>query len=873
MKQDNHAAKMIKLDGSVSSSLTKKLQYQQTHYGGSATVAAAATGGSFGDGHPRARSIQQIRYQHQPIRLSSGGSSSGSSKELKENYSDDILNCVEKRGGIKDGHNQHLVKTVSDLPVFVTIEDFRVASYTIGGEPHLCLPQLLQFLRQHFETKTMVEKFEESLIHFPSASPKQVEGFIKSSCLPPSAKSCPLIKRSDADKICLSLFEELSNAAETKPPSDIVSLCSKQQQPLQQQQQYKNQEKHSDIPSKNNNIEEEGLNCSIGSSEGAKTPTKEPRLSVKDSPTVIISSIQNNSDRTKSASKAQSPEINVQQEKINSVVATDYSDDDKYATVKKKLKCNNDETDATKSDYSTKHDAGQDISRDDDKIVQIDLNRDKISPTSIGSDSEAKQKAQMVEVEPKTGAISSSGASEVATMRDNLFETEAQSSILNFARAVTSTLMIRVYHKCFGKCIGLFLPSLLKSKQLESIQCTTCKVMLTPRRFVGHTHGSKENDVCHWGFNSYNWRSYIRLSKKQPMNNLDEDELLNQFNTLITSADDQPDRSHSSAASTSQSDPGHSYIVTKPSVTGEQNQLHQSKSFMDSPIRMARSSRRYQASESSNPSVSSGESTPQPLTLTNSTQMGNNTSISMMRRFSTTDESLRTPSTTILSAAPKLNYTIPQYTSRHASVIEDGGSMRLARSSSLSGRAASSACYGGSGGSGMVVPPAPPTRLTPQHSMDHFSLTTGTMNPYPVPPTASSIGSGLFSPPDQLTGDLRDFILQNWSASSTGSHPHPSPQPPLAAQLSMLPLAPPVGLPVTAGHTCNPFPPVEVARPARSQNEDLTKHLSLSAESKRELYVCTNLTTYLSRRGLSAGMTGDIAEKVLNLMRESRLML
>lgn len=827
---DSHATKMMKLDGG--SSITAPLA-QPSNVSAKQQYPHSAS-------QLRVRSVQQIRYQHPPIRLNS--------KELKENYTDELVKYEDKIEG-KDVQHQHLVKTISDLPIFVTIEDFRVASYTIAGEPHLCLPQLLQFLRQHFDTKTMVEKFEESLIHFPSATPKQVEGFIKSSCLPPSAKSCPLIKRSDADKICLSLFEELSNVNGKKPLSDIVSICSKQQK-------NRDQEKYSDIPNKSNSIEA-GLNCGE-TANNEINPSEKASASVQDK-SDQNSNIHDDVNDINSASKTQSHENIVQQEKSTSVIVADDSDD-KYATVKKKLKCNSDESDTPKSESSSTQDASEDISsRDADKSEQIESSHDKIS----SSDGDVKQQDQRDEIRP------SSGSSGDATTRDGLFDTEAQSSILNFARAVTSTLMIRVYHRCFGKCVGSFYPSLLKVKQMECIQCSTCKVMLTPRRFVGHTHGPKENEVCHWGFNSYNWRSYIRLSKKQQMNNLDEDELLHQFNTLTTLANEltekPPPAPIEQVPSENRGISGRSCCATTSIAQVEPSysqNLTQTKDI-DSSSSIARSD---QTLHQMHGKYACDESVSQPQPASNLATSGQNTSVSMMRRFNTTDKSssltLHAPLSSSIStlSGSKVSYN-PKYVSRHVSSMDERGSIRSARSASLSGRMPSSACCG-SGDMSISTS----NGFTAQHPQEYYGMAR-TINHYSSPSAiTNTTAPGLFNQPGQLTEDLRNFLLQNWSPSTNS---HPQPQHPAATQLPMLPLAP-MSLPVTAGQACNPMPPMDVARPVRSTNEDLTKHLSLSPESKRELYVCTNLSTYLSRRGLSAGMTGDIVEKVLNLMRESR---
>ena len=69
---------------------------------------------------------------------------------------------------------------------------------------------------------------------------------------------------------------------------------------------------------------------------------------------------------------------------------------------------------------------------------------------------------------------------------------------------------IKVQHKCFGKCSGTLYPALYISGQAECIQCDTCQALFSPRTFVSHGHKSEENRICHWGFNSDNWRAYLK---------------------------------------------------------------------------------------------------------------------------------------------------------------------------------------------------------------------------------------------------------------------------------------------------------------------------------------------------------------------------
>lgn len=129
-----------------------------------------------------------------------------------------------------------------------------------------------------------------------------------------------------------------------------------------------------------------------------------------------------------------------------------------------------------------------------------------------------------------------------AKYKSDLFENEAQSSLLDLAKAASSTLAIHVYHRCFGKSSGLFYPALLIDSGSECIECVSCEKMMSPMKFVGHTHHSRETNVCHWGFNPYNWRYYIKLSSKQASNSLDRDELLIQFSTLQSAPNSEGDK-------------------------------------------------------------------------------------------------------------------------------------------------------------------------------------------------------------------------------------------------------------------------------------------------------------------------------------------
>ncbi|XP_050076616.1 uncharacterized protein LOC126563877 [Anopheles maculipalpis] len=73
----------------------------------------------------------------------------------------------------------------------------------------------------------------------------------------------------------------------------------------------------------------------------------------------------------------------------------------------------------------------------------------------------------------------------------------------------------RVYHRCFGKGEGLFLPELYSFKEPTCIECAECRGLFSPQKFVCHQHEPQEIRTCHWGFNSSNWRSYIHVVESE----------------------------------------------------------------------------------------------------------------------------------------------------------------------------------------------------------------------------------------------------------------------------------------------------------------------------------------------------------------------
>lgn len=87
--------------------------------------------------------------------------------------------------------------------------------------------------------------------------------------------------------------------------------------------------------------------------------------------------------------------------------------------------------------------------------------------------------------------------------------------------STSNQTQLRIYHKCFGgsRTLGILHTNMYKTPNSQCIQCEQCHFVYSPQNFVTHSHRTDENKVCHWGFDSSNWRLFVKLVK-----NLKDDE-------------------------------------------------------------------------------------------------------------------------------------------------------------------------------------------------------------------------------------------------------------------------------------------------------------------------------------------------------------
>lgn len=83
---------------------------------------------------------------------------------------------------------------------------------------------------------------------------------------------------------------------------------------------------------------------------------------------------------------------------------------------------------------------------------------------------------------------------------------------LNNQPAACSSQTLKVCHKCFGRSHGTVHVGLYRKAGSKCIECDTCHLFYSPMNFVSHSHRTEESRICHWGFDSNNWRLYLGLT-------------------------------------------------------------------------------------------------------------------------------------------------------------------------------------------------------------------------------------------------------------------------------------------------------------------------------------------------------------------------
>ena len=98
-----------------------------------------------------------------------------------------------------------------------TLENITIACFVVGGEKRLCLPQILNTVLQDFDLRQINDMCDKLHIFCSRCNPQQLERLKLTAVLPPSAPSCGLITKTDAERLCNALLH--GSPEKSKEPS------------------------------------------------------------------------------------------------------------------------------------------------------------------------------------------------------------------------------------------------------------------------------------------------------------------------------------------------------------------------------------------------------------------------------------------------------------------------------------------------------------------------------------------------------------------------------------------------------------------------------------------------------------------------------
>jgi len=99
------------------------------------------------------------------------------------------------------------------------LEGHTIACFVVGGEPRLCLPQILNSVLRQFYVMQIHGVCDELHIYCSLCTAEQLDSLKSAGILPRTAASCGLITKSDGQRLCSALLRRGNASAESPPAS------------------------------------------------------------------------------------------------------------------------------------------------------------------------------------------------------------------------------------------------------------------------------------------------------------------------------------------------------------------------------------------------------------------------------------------------------------------------------------------------------------------------------------------------------------------------------------------------------------------------------------------------------------------------------
>ena len=110
------------------------------------------------------------------------------------------------------------VSTASSTVKYTAIAGHRIACFVVGGEPRLCLPQLLRLIVDLVDVGQVESTRRRLSVNLAECDAEQLTALRDAGVLPPSVSSCGLVTLSDAARLVSGLSEFLFRRDEVVDP-------------------------------------------------------------------------------------------------------------------------------------------------------------------------------------------------------------------------------------------------------------------------------------------------------------------------------------------------------------------------------------------------------------------------------------------------------------------------------------------------------------------------------------------------------------------------------------------------------------------------------------------------------------------------------
>uniref|UniRef100_A0A2M4BRC6 c-SKI SMAD4-binding domain-containing protein n=1 Tax=Anopheles marajoara TaxID=58244 RepID=A0A2M4BRC6_9DIPT len=187
-------------------------------------------GGSGGGGsghnhsHHHSRSDDEQQHQQQPPQQSSSSLASSSSPAQR-------VTIVPAPMVLGPPVPAVPIMTTPDpdcgIVNMTVLEGKRIGCFLLGGEMRLCLPQIFNNILMDFTVEQINRSIQELMIYLYNCTDQQLQEFKRANIIPETAKTCGLITRTNAERLCSSLLHQpaaTASAAGSTGPGTSQSL-------------------------------------------------------------------------------------------------------------------------------------------------------------------------------------------------------------------------------------------------------------------------------------------------------------------------------------------------------------------------------------------------------------------------------------------------------------------------------------------------------------------------------------------------------------------------------------------------------------------------------------------------------------------------